>query len=139
MFGTQSSTKPVFYLGCAFGILGLLCQWFAIGIVALILSNMFFGAMQALCGSALLYVLMHRWKDAKAAAVGTCLSSLTFAELLGGMIGVLVLDRNATCTRHGQPVPYGECDAHPMGLNAYSITFAHMDWTEMLLSSGDMT
>lgn len=111
MFGTQSSTKPVFYLGCAFGILGLLCQWFAIGIGALIVSNMLFGAMQALCGSALLYVLMHRWKNNKAAAVGTCLSSLTCAEVFGGMIGVLVLDRNATCSRHGQPVENDECDA----------------------------
>jgi MFS family permease len=111
MFGTQSSTKPVFYLGCAFGVLGLLCQWFAFGIVALIVSNMFFGVMQALCGSALVYVLMHRWKNAKAAAVGACLSSLSLAELFGSVIGVLVLDRSATCFRHGQPVPHDECDA----------------------------
>ena len=34
---------------------------------------------------------------------------------------------------------YGTCDADPMGLNAYSLPFAAMDWTEMLLSSGDMT
>ena len=26
-----------------------------------------------------------------------------------------------------------------MGLNAYSLPFAHMEWTELLLSSGDMT
>jgi MFS family permease len=111
MFGAQSSTKPIFYLGCAFGVLGLLCQWFAIGIVALIVSNVLFGAMQALCGSALLFVLMDRWKDTKAAAVGACLGSLAFAELFGSTFAVLAIDRGATCTRDGQPASNEDCDA----------------------------
>jgi hypothetical protein len=34
---------------------------------------------------------------------------------------------------------YGTCDADPLGLSAYSVPFAHMEWTEMLLASGDMS
>ena len=34
---------------------------------------------------------------------------------------------------------YGECDADPMGLNAYSIPFAQTTWNNMLLASGDLS
>ena len=111
MFGKQSSTKPVFYLGLLFGVFGLLFQWIAFGVTALIISNVLFGMQQALCGSALLFVLLHRWRKAKGAAVGAFLGALTFGELFGSVLGVLAIDRAATCTRAGAVVPHGDCDA----------------------------
>lgn len=111
VFGADSSTKPVFFLGCAFGILGLLWQWLATGMFALVASNILIGCMQGMCASALLYVLMHRWKDAKGLAVGACVGALSSAELFGNAIGVLALDRVATCMRDEQSVPYDQCDA----------------------------
>ena len=111
MFGLRSSTKPVFYLGLLFGVLGLLFQWIAFGITGLIVSNLLFGVQQALCGSALLFVLLHRWREAKGAAVGAFLGAFTFGELFGSVFGVLAIERAATCTRADVAVPYKECDA----------------------------
>ena len=122
--GGTGGTKRTYFAGCALGLLGVVCVWVADGVAPLILANLLLGAQHALCGSALLFLLMHRWHSTKARprhprpeapppltpvraqafAVGVFVACLTIAELAGGVLGVLLIERPASCSRDGEPL-----------------------------------
>lgn len=134
--GGTGGTKRTYFAGCALGLLGVVFVWVADGVAPLILANLLLGAQHALCGSALLFLLMHRWHSTKARprhprpeapppltpvraqafAVGVFVACLTLAELAGGVLGVLLIERPASCSRDGVAVNHTQCARCPAAL-----------------------
>ena len=92
-------TKPVFFGGLLLGFLGLVCEW-AGGTMALqYIGMVLIGLMNGLCGTGLLMLLLYRCGSRfKATAIGTYMALHSgFAELVGGVFGVLVIEKQAVC------------------------------------------
>jgi hypothetical protein len=97
--GCAADTKPVFFGGLFLGILGLVFQWVGESIAMLAIADVLLGAMMGLCGTALLLLMQYRYGSRfKATATGTYFAMMQgLGELLGGLFGVVEVERNSQC------------------------------------------